>query len=142
MQWDDSPAAGFTEAGVRSWLPAGDAAARNVAAQRSDPGSVLWFCRELLGLRRDQRAAAGGEVAGYQRRAAPGGVWRFASGDLEVAANFTGEPAQGAWPDGEVLLSTHRAGAGAVTGGSRPPRPLAGTGVLGAWEGVIARRTG
>ena len=111
-----------------------------MAAQRADPGSVLNFCRELLRVRREQRGAAGQKVAGDQRLGAPAGTWRYVSGELEVAANLTGEPAGGAWPDGEVLLSTHRAGAGAVSGQSRPPRPLAGTGVLGPWEGVITRR--
>ena len=140
MQWDDSPAAGFTRSGVRSWLPAGDAAARNVAAQRADPGSVLHFCRELLRVRREQRGAAGEKVAGYQRLDGPDGTWRYVSGELQMAANFTAEPAAGAWPEGEVLLSTHRAGAGQAGGRVRPPRPLAGTGVLAPWEGVITRR--
>ncbi|HEX9064265.1 MAG TPA: alpha-amylase family glycosyl hydrolase [Streptosporangiaceae bacterium] len=124
MQWDDSPSAGFTRNGVRAWLPAGDAAARNVAAQRADPGSVLHFCRELLRVRREHRGAAGDKVAGYERRPAPDGVWRFRSGELEVAANLSGEPAAGAWPDGEVVLSTH---------------PSGHDGVLAPWAGVIAR---
>ena len=142
MQWDDSPQAGFTAADTRSWLPPGDTAARNVAAQRSDPGSVLSFCRELLSLRRSERTAAAGEVARYQRRSAPEGIWRYASGRLEVSANFTAEPAGGAWPDGEVLLSTHLlgAGAGCWSEGTRPP--LARAEVLAPWEGVIARRLG
>src|SRR5262249_18237183 len=85
MQWDESTAAGFTLPGVRSWLPTGDAAACNVAAQRQDPESVLSFCRELLGVRRanagpaDRGPADGGLAdggpadGGDERLAAPGG---------------------------------------------------------------------
>ena len=36
MQWTAEPGAGFTEAGVETWLPIGDAAAHNVADQRDD----------------------------------------------------------------------------------------------------------
>ena len=48
MQWDASPNAGFSEAGVRTWLPlADDYASRNVAVQERDGGSMLAFARKI-----------------------------------------------------------------------------------------------
>src|SRR3984885_15235035 len=105
MQWDDSPSAGFTTA-ARPWLPAGDAAARNVAAQRADRGSTLWLCRELLALR---RAELGGQVAPYEELAGADGLWAYRVAGptgLTVLANLSGRART--WPGecGEFLLTT------------------------------------
>ena len=116
MQWDASPSAGFTAEGVTPWLPFGDNARRNVAAQRDDPGSTLRLCRDLLALR---RTAFAGQVAAYERLPAPPGVWCYRSGPLLVTANFTGHPVPA--PPGEVLLAT-ASGAG-----------------LGPWQGMVTR---
>ena len=70
---------GFTAAGVTPWLPVGDAAARNVADQRDDPGSVLRFCRSLLALR---RAEFGGRIAPYELLPAARGLWAYRAGGL------------------------------------------------------------
>jgi len=122
MQWDDSASGGFTAPGIRGWLPSGDVAARNVALQRQDPGSVLSFCRELLRLRRDR---ARQPLPGYRQLPAPSGVWCYEIGELIVTANFTGRPVRLPTPVGEVLLST----AG--------DRGQADPAVLAPWEGVI-----
>jgi alpha-glucosidase len=126
MQWDASAAGGFTAAG-RPWLPVGDAAARNVADQRADPGSLLVLCRDLLALR---RAELGGGVAKYQELAVSGGLWAYQVGGLRVLANLSGEAVT--WPgrSGEILLSTGD-GAGAGRAGDAV--------TLGAWQGVITR---
>jgi alpha-glucosidase len=122
MQWDDSPSAGFTAEGVTPWLPFGDNARRNVAAQREDPGSTLNLCRDLLALR---RTAFAGQVAAYERLPAPPGVWSYRSGPLLVTANFTDHPMPPLAPAGEVLVSTD---------------PGAGRGAaLGPWEGMVTR---
>jgi alpha-glucosidase len=127
MQWDDSPTAGFTSPGVIPWLPVGDPASCNVAAQRDDPSSVLTFCRELLRMRHERAGAAGSR---YERLAAPAGVWRYAAGAVEVAANFSGQPTTlQEPPPGLVLLSTAECGA-------------ADHAVLAPWEGVIFARVG
>jgi alpha-glucosidase len=118
MQWDGSPSAGFTADGVKPWLPFGDNATRNVAAQREDPGSTLNLCRDLLALR---RSAFGGQFASYERLTAPPGVWSYRSGPLLVTANFTDQPVPLPDPPGEVLLST---GPGAP---------------LGPWQGLVTR---
>jgi len=122
MQWDASPSAGFTAAGVTPWLPFGDNAERNVAAQREDPGSALRLFRDLLALR---RTAFAGQVATYERLPAPAGVWSYRSGPLVVTANFTDRPAPLPEPAGEVLLVTSSE---AVAGAT-----------LGPWQGLITR---
>jgi glycosidase len=122
MQWDGSPSAGFTAAGVQPWLPCGETA-RTVAAQRADPGSVLWLCRDLIALR---SAEFGGRIARYQQLPAPPGVWAFRAGGLTVMANFSGRPARLDLCPGPVVASS--AGAGALRGRTLAP-----------WAGVIAR---
>ena len=57
-------AAGFTDAD-RPWLPLGDLAAANVAAQRDDPGSVLTLCRDLIAFR---ASPSGVQLRGTPRR--------------------------------------------------------------------------
>lgn len=53
MQWDNTPNAGFSPAGVQTWLPiASDYQGYNVAAEQQDPGSCLTLTRTLLTLRR------------------------------------------------------------------------------------------
>jgi alpha-glucosidase len=124
MPWEPSPSAGFTADGVKPWLPVGDAAARNVADQRRDPGSVLSFCAALLALR---RAELGGQVARYEVVSAAGGLWCYRVGGLTVAANFSDTPAAVPGPVGETLLRT---------GGELP----SAAGTLAPWEGIVTRR--
>ena len=52
MPWSDEPGGGFTSADATPWLPFGDLAAFNVAAQRADRGSVLHLVRDLIALRK------------------------------------------------------------------------------------------
>jgi alpha-glucosidase len=136
MQWDGSRSGGFTASGVTPWLPVGDAAACNVAAQRDDPDSVLSLCRRLLRLRREElgggapAAAQGvagpaGGVPGYQELHADDRAWAYRAGGLTVAANFSDEPAELPIPMGEILLSTVAA-------------PSEGQ-ALRPWEGTVAR---
>jgi len=121
MQWDSTAGGGFSEA--PPWLPPGDAAACNVAAQRDDPRSLLRLCRELIGLR---RTWIGGDL-GCRQLPAPEGAWRFAAGRVIVTANLTG--AHLALPDaGEqaVLLSSLGPAEGPAVPGSLRP-----------WEGIV-----
>jgi alpha-glucosidase len=96
MQWDDSPNAGFSPAGVETWLPlAGDFATENVAAQRADPRSMLSLVRELLALRQKSAALQGGDYLCLNE--ADPDCFLFARQDgatgecWVVALNFTGE---------------------------------------------------
>jgi len=122
MPWDGDPGAGFSTG--RPWLPVGDGnRARNVAAQRDDPASMLTLHRRLLGLRRQtpalvtgayHRVEAAGDVLAYVR-ADPAGRWL-------VALNLGPSPARlavpGPSPAGRVALSTHPGRDGQPVGGS------------------------
>jgi alpha-glucosidase len=75
MPWDDSPHGGFTT-GV-PWLPLGEHACVNVAAERADPASILSLYQRLIALRRSSpvllagaldRVTANGPVLSYERR--------------------------------------------------------------------------
>jgi glycosidase len=127
MPWDASPSAGFTAEGVTPWLPIGEHAKRNVAAEQADPASILNLCRELLALR---RAEFGGRLASYTQLPSQPGLWVYQTGRLTVLTNFTGSPVRLAEPVaelGEVLVSTAPAGEAAEAG------------VLGPWSGIVAR---
>lgn len=61
MHWDDSANAGFSAAGVQTWLPVDpNYAARNVQKQLADPRSMLSLTRQLLRLRRSSPALHSG----------------------------------------------------------------------------------
>ena len=51
MQWDSSPAGGFTTG--TPWLPIVDPGTRNVSAQERDPASTLHLVRRMSQLRRE-----------------------------------------------------------------------------------------
>jgi alpha-glucosidase len=65
MQWADAPNAGFSPAGVATWLPVHPNYAQgvNVAAQEGDPESLLSFYRRLIAVRRATPALVAGEYA-------------------------------------------------------------------------------
>ncbi len=85
-----------------AWLPMGDTA-RNVAAQRDDPGSVLNFVRELIALRRERADLHGGR---YESLPAPAGAWVWRRGErTTVALNLSDEPAA-IDARGSVLIAT------------------------------------
>ncbi len=66
MQWDASPNAGFSPAGVQTWLPlASDYIQRNVARQENDPTSMLNFVRSLITLRQASPALIAGDYASF-----------------------------------------------------------------------------
>jgi alpha-glucosidase len=135
MPWDGSPAAGFTADGVTPWLPVGDAARRNVADQRRDPGSLLALCRRLLALRHAELGGDAGRVPAYEALPAAAGQWVYRIGGLIVAANLSDEPATVTGPFGAVLISS----SGAEQAAADAAGPAAGL-VLGPWQGLVARR--
>ena len=92
MQWDPSPAGGFTDGDP--WLPLVDPADRSVEGQRDDPGSTLSYVRDLIALRRTL-------AADFDWLDSREGVLAYARGDRTVAINMTGEPA--AAPGGRTL---------------------------------------
>ncbi|MGZ8740657.1 MAG: alpha-amylase family glycosyl hydrolase [Gaiellaceae bacterium] len=104
------------------WLPIGDNLA-SVEEQRADPGSVLSFCREAIGLRSSRDDLVAG---GYTPVAGQTGVWAWQrGGGTAVALNLTDSPANLSLA-GEILLSTK--------GRDDPSR-------LEPWEGVVVALT-
>jgi alpha-glucosidase len=96
MQWDASPAGGFTTG--TPWLPPVEPQERNVKAQRDDPASLLSLYRRLIELRREL-----GE--GFRLLDAEPGVVAYERGENVVAVNTTSEPRSR--PQGEIVLGTH-----------------------------------
>ncbi len=75
MQWDDSPNAGFSAAGVDTWLPVNpDYPTRNVAAQLADTRSILTMSRQLIAYRREHLSLAVGD---YRPVDAPDEVFAY-----------------------------------------------------------------
>jgi alpha-glucosidase len=88
MQWDDGPHAGFSA--CEPWLPLpADRSGKTVAAQRSDPGSMLSLYRALLRLRRAEPALS---IGSYHLISAEDNVLiferRYLGRSLVVALNF------------------------------------------------------
>ncbi|CAN5286307.1 alpha-amylase family glycosyl hydrolase [soil metagenome] len=124
MQWSPEAGAGFTQAGVTPWLPFGDHAARNVAAQRSDPSSLLSLCRDLAVLRRGR---ADLRDAPYESLPAPAGVWAWRRGSrVAVALNLGDVGALLEGLDGTVLIGTSRERDGESLDGGLSLRPSEG----------------
>lgn len=70
MQWADAANAGFSPAGVQTWLPVNPDYARgvNVADQTGDPESMLNYYRRLIAARRATPALLAGEYRPLSER--------------------------------------------------------------------------
>jgi len=63
IQWDATANAGFSAAGVQTWLPVAENYRKvNVAVQREDPTSTLNFYKALIKLRGDSPALHHGDI--------------------------------------------------------------------------------
>jgi len=131
MPWDRSPHGGFTDAAATPWLPVTDPRVANVADQRAESGSVLNMTHEVIAARRRSPDL---QLGGYERLAAPDGVWLFRRGEATVVAlNLSGTAQDVALPGagGTVVVGTDPARAA-------PGAPVPGDTLgLGAWEGVV-----
>lgn len=126
MPWADVPGGGFTTGDATPWLPFGDLAARNVAAQKEDPGSTLHLVRDLIALRRRTRDLTAGAYATLD---APAGAWVYRRGDgFAVAVNLADAPVTVSGLTGRVAIGTDRA---------REGDAVEGTVELGPWEGLV-----
>jgi alpha-glucosidase len=125
MHWSDEQGAGFTTGAARPWLPLGDYASCNVAAQRDDPDSILNFTRDLIALRRKTPGLVEGS---YRSMHSPDGVWAWARGhDAIVALNLSDERAT-LELQGRIAIATQR---------RRDGEDVAGALELMPWEGVV-----
>ena len=96
MQWDASVNAGFTAAGATPWLPVPPSAATiNVAAEQSDPNSLLAWYSSLIRLKKTNPAMARGENSMLDTGNTKVLSWlRQAPGApaVVVSVNFTADP--------------------------------------------------
>ncbi len=129
MQWDSSPFAGFSD--VEPWLPvSADYTTRNVAAESTDPNSMLSFYRRLFWLRKGSPALFGGS---YRPVDAPGDCfvyWRESGSERKlVALNFSAKPLRlqaGLSGKARLALSTHPDAPAGVTLDALELRPYEG----------------
>jgi alpha-glucosidase len=106
MPWRPEVGGGFTEPGVRPWLPLGDTTQCNVEDQRSDPGSTLTLVRDLIALRRHTSDL---QTGSYRCMAAPDGVWAWRRGTgVVVALNLSDDEAVLDGIEGHILMATDR----------------------------------
>ena len=138
VQWDATPAAGFTSG--TPWIAVNpDHTEVNAAAQVGRPGSVFEHYRRLIDLRHTDPVVTDGE---FELLLADHPViWAFLrrgrDAELLVAANFSADaagavlPVEGGWADAAVVLSS-------LSGQSplQPPPEVK----LRPWESVIWRR--
>ena len=128
MRWSSEPEAGFTKAGVEPWLPIGEARERNVRAQRSDPGSMLNLCRDLIALRHSESDL---QVGRYASLDSPSGVWAWRRGErFRVVLNLSDREAGLVGPEGTVAIGTRGDRDGEAVGRQLRLRP---------WEGLVVR---
>jgi alpha-glucosidase len=126
MQWSAEPGGGFTTDGAAPWLPFGDFAAVNVAAQREDPGSTLQLVRDLIALRKSSRDLTAGA---YETLTAPDGAWAWRRGDgFAVAVNLADASLAVNGIRGRIAIATDRAREGEVVADGLP---------LEAYEAIV-----
>ena len=127
MPWTSDPGAGFTAPRATPWLPLGDHASLNVAAQEDDPTSVLRLCRDLIALRRRVSELS---MGAYETVPSPPQTWVWRRGErATVALNFSDKRSRVEGVEGVVQLSTRR---------DRDGQRLGGAVELEPWEGVVA----
>jgi len=120
MQWDGSAGSGFT--GGTPWLPlASDAGERHVAAQASDPTSLLTFYRTLLRARSTSRALKQGEYRTITSRAEVFAYERRHDRDVKlIVLNMSSEARDAGLGDVRDLPNTWRTVAGTHRSARQP----------------------
>ena len=130
MPWRDVDGGGFTDPGVRPWLPFGDLGAGTVEAQRGDPDSMLTFTRDLIALR---HASPDLQTGDYRTLAASDDTWAWSRGrSTVVVANMSDGEGRVDGVSGRVLLGTDRRRDGSSFSGSLK---------LQGWEAVVVERS-
>jgi alpha-glucosidase len=134
MLWDATPNAGFTAAAAVPWLPiSADFAHTSVAAEDTDPASMLTLYRSLLALRRAHPALHSGAISEvHPAEDQPSGVLSYIRthpGErIRITLNLGAVPCPDALPPGRLLLSTDP--------GRRSSEAAAGNRTLGFGEAV------
>jgi alpha-glucosidase len=112
MQWDATPNAGFSPAGVTPWLPvAENYRQQNVAVELTQPASMLNFTRRLIALRQGSMALKAGSYQAVDGVPQTCFVYLRQSGSERylVLLNFSEQPETIELPEGgrgRLALST------------------------------------
>jgi alpha-glucosidase len=131
MPWSDARHGGFSDGDADPWLPLGDTAAVNVAAQRDEPGSTLNFTRDLIALRRQSDDLKSGA---YEQLEASDGGWAYRRGDdTVVALNLSDGELELPGMEGEIALCTQR---------ERDGERVTGALALAPWQAAVLRAAG
>jgi alpha-glucosidase len=129
MQWDDSPAAGFSSNG--SWLPVDPShQVLNVAAESGDPGSMLALYQRLLAYRKSSVVLREGKYLSHPASSSDVLVFERFTDDARiiVALNLSDQLQLLDLPRGTIVISTN----------NPTRRDVGSEGVfLGRREGVI-----
>jgi alpha-glucosidase len=124
MPWHRGPGGGFTDPGVRTWLPMADPDPCNVADQAAEPDSVLALTRRAIAARRSSEDLA---VGSYRSLASPEGTWAFARGDrTTVLLNLSDETQSFGGVHGTITLGTTVPLEGTVVQGTMELAPWSG----------------
>ena len=113
MQWDERANAGFSPAGVTTWLPiANDYRTFNVASEQHDAHSFLALTRALLDIRRVHAALTLGVYRSVEQENVTCFVYlrQYADQHCLVVLNFSAQEQVvilPQWGQGQILLSTH-----------------------------------
>lgn len=133
MQWEDAPNGGFCSAGVRPWVRSNpDYPELNVAAQRSDPASLLNTYKSLLHLRRGSVALQEGSLELLDRAELPRDVLAYVrerGGErMLVVINFGDRPVTFRNRTGmlQVVYATDPASRAGRPGSDLPLPPVGG----------------
>ena len=124
MLWDNRENAGFTSAGVPTWLPlVWDWPAFTAETESTDDGTMLKLYRRLLRLRREMPALHEGDIREVE---AENGVLRYvrstAGQRLSIVLNLTPEPRTVDLASGRILVSSFLDREGEPIGRSLPLR--------------------
>lgn len=112
MQWDDSPAAGFTSG--TPWItPPENYRTINVEAELRDPDSILSFYKQLIRLRKEEPVISEGEITFLFQEIPEVFAYRRTLGERELVVlnNLTGREVslKGApWDRGEKVLGNYQ----------------------------------
>ena len=132
MQWTGDENAGFSSAGVETWLPVSPKyKAENVAVELQDPSSVLNLYRRLLALRKTTPALNRGsyQTAGEATDECLSFIREAEGRTFLITLNFTGkeiQPHTAMSGKGDILLSTRLDLTGTVSLNTLALRPHEG----------------
>lgn len=141
MQWDTSPNAGFTEKGVKTWLPVTKGYEKiNVAVEESNQDSLLNCFKRLLHLRKDHPALNAGTFAFLNINNSPKTLLAYerafisseTTETLQILLNFGKKAIEFQMPESDIK---------ALFSIEQNSNPIQGQSVnLGPFEGIIVQK--